>query len=574
MKCKKQLLAGIVALVAAVSAPVQAYADTGNSITVNPEKTVCEISPYIYGINSGADTTKVTAKSYRIGGNRLTAYNWENNVSNAGSDWHHTSDMYLVNNVDEKLKTAPGGVALDAAETISESKIPYGLLTLQMLGYVSSEKQGEVSEKNAAPSSWWCKVENRKGSEFSMTPDLTDGVVYTDEYLNYLFKKLGKSDGKKGFKGYALDNEPVLWMHTHSRIQAEPLNCTELIEKSVDLASVVKDMDEGADVFGPALYGYSAFNNFTDTPDWKKIKSDNGYRWFIDYYLDSMKKAEDEQGRRLLDVLDLHFYTEAKGVCGERSCNHYDNDGCIQARLDSVRSLFEEGYRENSWIVDTGAEFFPLLPNVEQSISQYYPGTKLAFTEYNFGGGDHISGAVAQADTLGIFAEHGVYFASIWAFDNCDYQFSAINMFTNYDGKGSGFGDTLVESQSFDRNAVSVYSAIDSKDSGKLRIIAINKSIHDSTPVSISIAGEKEYTSAKVYSLYGDTPEIRRLEDIPQITGNSFEYQLEPLSVTEFEIEIKGGGRQLSTAAVCAGAAVLALLIAAIAVAAVKHRKK
>lgn len=217
MKCKKQLLAGIVALVAAVSAPVQAYADTGNSITVNPEKTVCEISPYIYGINSGADTTKVTAKSYRIGGNRLTAYNWENNVSNAGSDWHHTSDMYLVNNVDEKLKTAPGGVALDAAETISESKIPYGLLTLQMLGYVSSEKQGEVSEKNAAPSSWWCKVENRKGSEFSMTPDLTDGVVYTDEYLNYLFKKLGKSDGKKGFKGYALDNEPVLWMHTHSR---------------------------------------------------------------------------------------------------------------------------------------------------------------------------------------------------------------------------------------------------------------------------------------------------------------------------------------------------------------------
>mgnify|MGYP000248297878 CR=1 FL=1 len=195
-------------------------------------------------------------------------------------------------------------------------------------------------------------------------------------------------------------------------------------------------------------------------------------------------------------------------------------------------------------------------------------------TEYNFDGGDHISGAVAQADTLGIFAEHGVYFASIWAFDNCDYQFSAINMFTNYDGKGSGFGDTLVESQSFDRNAVSVYSAIDSKDSGKLRIIAINKSIHDSTPVSISIAGEKEYTSAKVYSLYGDTPEIRRLEDIPQITGNSFEYQLEPLSVTEFEIEIKGGGRQLSTAAVCAGAAVLALLIAAIAVAAVKHRKK
>lgn len=26
-----------------------------------------------------------------------------------------------------------------------------------------------------------------------------------------------------------------------------------------------------------------------------------------------MKKAEDENGRRLLDVLDVHFYTEANG---------------------------------------------------------------------------------------------------------------------------------------------------------------------------------------------------------------------------------------------------------------------
>lgn len=574
MKHKTRILAGIVALVAAVSTPAQAYADTGRNITVNPDKTVCEISPYIYGVNSGVDLSKVSPKSFRLGGNRMTAYNWENNMSNAGSDWYQSSDMYMVNNADEEYKTAPGGAALDAAKSIRENKIEYGLLTLQMQGYVSSDLQGNVPESECAPSDFWCKVENRKGSDFYMTPDLEDGVVYTDEYLNYLIKKLGKSDSKKGFKGYALDNEPSLWGGTHPRIQTEPLNCAELIEKSVDLASVVKDMDEGADVFGPALFGYSAFTSLLNPPDWENIRSEGGYRWFIDYYLDSMKKAEDEQGRRLLDVLDLHFYTEAKGVCGERSCNHYDNDGCVQARLDSVRSLFEDGYRENSWIVDTGAEFFPLLPNVEQSIAEYYPGTKLAFTEYNFGGGDHISGAVAEADTLGIFAEHGVYFASIWAFDNAEYQFAAMDMFTNYDGKGSGFGDTLVESTSFDRNAVSVYSALDSRGGGKLRIIAINKSIHESTPVNISIAGEKEYTSAKVYSLYGDSSEIRRLDDISEITGNSFEYNLEPLSVTEFEIEIKGGIGQFPIAAVCAGGAILAVLIAAAAIAAAKRKKK
>mgnify|MGYP003292785640 CR=1 FL=1 len=170
-----------------------------------------------------------------------------------------------------------------------------------------------------------------------------------------------------------------------------------------------------------------------------------------------MSKAEKEYGTRLLDVLDVHFYTEQKGACGERSCSHYDNDECIQARLDSVRSLYEKGYRENSWISDMGGRLFPLLPTIEKSINTYYPGTKLAFTEYNFGGGDHISGAVVQADMLGIFAKYGVYFASIWSFDKNEYQLSAINMFTNYDGEGSSFGDTLIESSTEDYVKSTVY---------------------------------------------------------------------------------------------------------------------
>lgn len=44
------------------------------------------ISPYIYGVNSGVDMSKVTAGSFRLGGNRMSSYNWENNMSNAGSD--------------------------------------------------------------------------------------------------------------------------------------------------------------------------------------------------------------------------------------------------------------------------------------------------------------------------------------------------------------------------------------------------------------------------------------------------------------------------------------------------------
>ena len=63
------------------------------NITIDPNQDRTEISPYIYGVNQDIEEVKATAR--RIGGNRLTGYNWENNASNAGSDWRHSSDYYL-----------------------------------------------------------------------------------------------------------------------------------------------------------------------------------------------------------------------------------------------------------------------------------------------------------------------------------------------------------------------------------------------------------------------------------------------------------------------------------------------
>lgn len=496
-------------------------------ITVTPSEGHRAVSPYIFGVNSGVDLSAVSAKAFRLGGNRLTAYNWENNMSNAGSDWKHSNDLYLVNDVAEQFKNVPAGALLNAAEE-ARGENAYTLLTLQMAGYVSSGKVGQAKEEDAAPSDYWFKVENRKG-EFSGEPDGSDKTVYMDELVSYLTARLGDTA-----RGYSLDNEPALWQHTHPLLQSGALTCAELIARSTELASVVKETDASAEVFGPALFGYSAYNTFGSAPDWSELKSANGYRWFIDFYLDEMRKAEETNGKRLLDVLDLHYYTEAKGACGERMCGHYDNDDCIRARLDSVRSLYDPDYREKSWITDTGAEFFPLLPNVNRSIDEYYPETKLSFSEYNFGGGDHISGGVCEADVLGTFAEHGVYFAALWAFDNNEYQLGAVNMFTDYDGSGSGFGDTLVKSEY--GGDISVYSSIDGEDENTVKIIVTNRSIHDDTPVGITLSSETVYESAEVYSLYGDSPLVRKLDGVGEITGNKFTYTLPALSVTEFVV--------------------------------------
>ena len=535
MKIKK-LAAAVISVIICGTFSQTAYCeDAAANVNVYPSEDHKNISPYIYGVNSGVDLNTVSAKSFRLGGNRMSAYNWENNMSNAGSDWKNMSDMNLISSAAEQFRRVPGGAALNASYEAQNGNVPYTLLTLQMLGYVASSKKGQVNEDMAAPSEYWKKVVNRKNGELSSEPDKKDDYVYTDEYLNYLIEKIGKSDSETGFKAYALDNEPALWHSTHSRVQTEPLKCSELIEKSVDLASLVKETDSGAEVFGPSLFGYSAYDSLAGAPDWAELKAANNYRWFIDYYLDEMHKAESESGTRLLDVLDIHYYTEAKGECGERSCGHYDNDGCVKARLDSVRSLYDENYHEDSWITDTGAEFFPLLPNIQESIDKYYPGTKIAFTEYNFGGGDHISGAVAQADTLGIFAKYGVYFATIWSFDQNEYQLAAMNMFTNYDGAGNGFGDTLVKSEC-DNDNISVYSSIDGEGEDTVKIIITSHDLHNETPVNINLSSDSRYADAEVYALYGDSTEIRRLDDIRKIKDNSISIDIKPLSVTEIVI--------------------------------------
>ena len=72
-------------------------APTANvTITIDPTKTK-PISPWIYGINfySGVTGAPPQLTFDRAGGNRWTAYNWETNASNAGSDYLYENDDYL-----------------------------------------------------------------------------------------------------------------------------------------------------------------------------------------------------------------------------------------------------------------------------------------------------------------------------------------------------------------------------------------------------------------------------------------------------------------------------------------------
>ncbi len=496
------------------------------------------VSPYIFGVNSQFRSEEylydADAGSARQGGNRFSGYNWETNFSNAGRDYLHYSDQYLID-YNKDLLNIPGAPAIGFAQEAAEKDVPYKVTTIQMAGYVAADDDGEVTEEEAAPSARWKEVKAAKGSEFSMTPDTSDDYVYMDEYVNYLVQTLGDSTTSTGYQAYNLDNEPALWASTHARMHPSQVTCEEIVSKSIEYSSAIKAVDPNAEIFGLALFGVGAYTNFSSAPDWAEHSED--YDWFISYYLDEMRKAEEEYGKRLIDVIDIHYYSEAKGQCRVTECTDHTHTDCIEARLQSPRTLYDGTYIESSWIGDYEQEYLPILPNVNKSIDTYYPDTKIAITEYNLGGGDHISGAVSHADLLGVFAENGVYCANMWALSSdFSYQLSAIDLYTNYDGNGSAFGDTLVESETSDMVKATSYASINGSDASRVTMVLTNKSLTETQNASITLDSDADYTSAKVYGITGDSSEIQLLSTVDSIENNTFTIEVPALSVVQIEI--------------------------------------
>lgn len=497
-----------------VTIPTDIYSDESYdiNIVIDFSDETKEISPYIYGVNQYGNEDNLDEANFaaiRQGGNRMTAYNWETNASNAGADWYHSSDSNLSDS-DE-----PADIVRTLSEEAKDNGITYKLTTLQMAGYVAADKSGQVSEENTAPSERFNKVIFRSDGEFPDTPDLTDGVVYMDEYVNYIINMLGDSTSKNGIQGYSLDNEPALWAGTHSRVHPDPVTIEELCSKSAELAAVVKELDPSAEIFGPALYGYTAYDHLADDDDsteWEELKEENGYNWFLDCYLDYMCQASEEVGVRLLDILDIHYYSESAGVS-------------VEDRLQSVRTLYEEGFSENSWIGQWCMNNVPILPTIQASIDEYYPGTKLAISEYNFGG-ENISGTIAEAEALGCFADMGVYLATIWGGNDC--QFAGIRLYTNYDGEGSMFGDTLISTTTDDVSLSSAYAA--TTDDGLVTLMSTNKdsSLNENAIIDLT-SSETIYTAAAVYAVYDEeTYEIQLINVVESTDTNVFEITLPP----------------------------------------------
>ncbi len=484
------------------------------------------ISPWIYGINGGPANAADRPTVVRAGGNRLTAYNWEINASNAGSDYCNQNDGLLG---------GPGSSPANAFRSLLDDARARGtaaIVTVPIVDHVAADHD-DLGDGGQGPPACVGDVQNsggnylqtrfaanhaRKPGPFAAAPDLTDDAVYQDELVAYL--AAGWSDVPVLV---SLDNEPDLWAGTHARIHPAPVTYAELTQRNAEFATAVKDAWPAAQTLGFVSYGYAGYTTLQGAPD----AGGNGE--FLGYYLDAMAAAGTAAGHRVIDHLDLHWYTEARGD-GVR-CADVPDARCAAARVQATRSLWDPGYREDSWIVNDVLDApIRLIPWVQDTIAARYPGTGLALTEWNYGGGNHVSGALATADALGIFGREGVSVATLWLLHGDEpYTRAGLRAFTSHDGAGAAFAETSVSAQTSDVARVTVYASHGAD--GRVVIIAINKDAAAVT-AGLRVAAPRSYARARRWVLDGDAPALTEDTAVDIAATNAFLITLPASSVT------------------------------------------
>ncbi len=489
------------------------------TIAINSGVGAAAISRYIYGNNFIANFAQQPNLTLnRLGGNRWSAYNWENNASNAGTDYYSNSDSYLGggNTPGEAVRSHVADARAAGAAT---------LVTVPILGWAAADTLG-TSVVGQAITSRFKQSVAVKGSAFTTAPSLTDATVYQDEFVAFLegaFPNAHQDPARDIF--YSLDNEPDLWSGTHPVIHPSPVTYAELLSKTIEYSTAIKAVAPLARVFGFVSYGFLGYVSLQEAPD-------AAGRDFTNFFLDGVRVASAAAGKRLVDVLDLHWYPEATGG-GVRIIDESTSAAVVAARVQAPRSLWDPTYVETSWISDySGNQPLKLIPSMKSKIAAHYAGTGLAFSEYYYGGGAHISGGVAQADVLGIFGREGVFAATLWPMTtSIPYLLGAFAMYRSYDGSGGTFGDVSVQATNSDVANASAYASIDSTSANRMVVVLINKATTAKT-AAVAITHGTVFGHAEVYTLTSASSSPVHGANVATTTTNALRYTMPAMSVT------------------------------------------
>ena len=363
-------------------------------------------------------------------------------------------------------------------------------------------------------------------------------------WVDYLVGKFGTAGSGTGVAIYELDNEPDWWDYQHRDVHPVASTYDEVNDAGIGSALAIKTADPSAEVSGPVVaFWWNYFYSKKDIENGWSNGSPCEQPWsnptdreahggvpFIEYYLQQFNTAETTYGKRLLDYLDMHTYFAAdypNPTDGSDSVafTTAGDTSTQQARLNSTRVFWDPtytdpNYSQPNYITDpnytascsTPLQAPQLIPMMRNWAAADYPGTKLAITEYNWGGVEAMNGALAQADILGIFGREGLDLGTMFPTGTNQQTDSstqgpvnfAFAIYRNYDGASSRFGDTALASTSANQGQLSVYAAIHTSGSanGTVTIVVINKTYGDlaSTLSLADLTGSSAMAQAYLYS--------------------------------------------------------------------------
>jgi uncharacterized protein (TIGR03437 family) len=483
------------------------------NLAVDATASVHPISPYVYGINEYADNGlagMMRIPLRRFGGDATTSYNWQIDVSNSAADW------YFQNNPQYSGKPAlPDGSSFDLFHEGNLQTGSLSLGTISLMDWTPKDtsscsfnvaKYGKQEPSNAAscaanPLGSQCAVDpydSACGSGLSaatgqqIVNDPSDAYqpsnpAFEQQWVKYLLQKYGPGN-TGGVRMWSMDNEPEWWDGVHTDIYPHYATYDDMMARSLTWGQAVKAVDPTALITGPVPSGWPGyFYSRTDMQSgwgtapyqyWDNPtdqKKHGGVPW-VEYYLQQMQQFEQQNGYRLLDAVDVH------GYLAPDTLNQTAGDAAMETlRMTSTRALWDPNYivpnsnaSDNQYDAKGNLTAAQLIPRMHQWVTNNYPGTKLAITEYMWYALGSITGAITQADILGIFGRESLDYGTLWGPPApTDPGAFAFKIFLNYDGNGSQFGGTSVSATTDNADALSIFAA--QRYDSALTILVLNK---------------------------------------------------------------------------------------------------
>ena len=506
------------------------------------------INPDIYGLAFAATSDLVTlnAPLNRSGGNSETSYNWQLNSDNRGADWYFES----IADAD----ATPGYRGDNFITTTLAANVgAQALLTIPMINYIGNLGPNRstiwsFSVAKYGPQTGWDPYNPDAGNGVSTAPgnpnitgnnptdaSTANSPATQEAWVQHLVSTWGQASAG-GLKYYLMDNEPSIWFSTHRDVHPVGADYNEIYNDYITYAANVRGLDPTATIVGPEEWGWLAlFYSGYDQQNGEGPGSDyvtHNNTYYYPWLMQQLAAYQASTGQQLLDVLSIHYYPQ------DGSYGNNDSTAAQLIRNQSTRSLWDPNYVDQSWIATVGINggIIDLIPNLKSWVKQYYPGLKVGVTEYNWGDEPNLNGATTQADVLGIFGRQSLDLATRWTVPaNPSPTYLAMQIYRNYDGKESTFGDTSTYAGVADPDYLSSFAAVRSTDHA-LTVMVINKQ-QGSTPVAISVANFATTGTAQAWQISSATQSgITALGNVA-IANNSITTTLPSQSITLFVIQ-------------------------------------